>query len=58
MSSASRSPRKIRARRSTTGGVTSACGSILDLFAGDAQVYFPKWGLLTGKSEIGKLSAT
>ena len=37
------------------GGVTSAGGSILDLFADDAQVYFPKWGLATGKAEIGKL---
>ena len=26
------------------GGVTSTGGSILDLFADDAQVYFPKWG--------------
>src|SRR3989304_9621430 len=37
------------------GGVTSAGGSILDLFATDAQVYFPKWGLATGKDQIGKL---
>jgi hypothetical protein len=37
------------------GGVTSTGGSILDLFAGDAQVYFPKWGLANGKDEIGKL---
>src|SRR3981081_3300867 len=37
------------------GGVTPAGGSILDLFADDAQVYFPKWGLATGKAEIGKL---
>lgn len=37
------------------GGVTSDGGSILDLFAEDAQVYFPKWGLATGKDEIGKL---
>jgi hypothetical protein len=36
-------------------GVTSTGGSILDLFADDAQVYFPKWGLATGKDEIGKL---
>jgi hypothetical protein len=27
------------------GGVTSTGGSILDLFAEDAQVHFPKWGL-------------
>ena len=37
------------------GGVTSAGGSIRDLFADDAQVYFPKWGLATGKAAIGKL---
>jgi len=36
-------------------GVTSSGGSILDLFADDAQVFFPKWGLATGKDEIGKL---
>lgn len=28
---------------------------ILDLFANDAQVYFPKWGLATGRDEIGRL---
>lgn len=37
------------------GGVTPAGESILDLFAEDAQVYFPKWGLANGKEEIGKL---
>ena len=37
------------------GGVTSTGGSILDLFAEDAQVYFPKWGIAEGKAEIGKL---
>ena len=36
-------------------GVTSTGGSILDLFADDAQVYFPKWGIATGKEQIGKL---
>src|SRR6476660_9675329 len=36
------------------GGVTSTGGSILDLFADDAQVYFPKWGLANGKEQIGK----
>jgi hypothetical protein len=36
-------------------GVTSTGGSILDLFADDAQVYFPKWGLVTGKEQIGQL---
>ena len=39
------------------GGVTSTGGSILDLFAPDAQVYFPKWGLATGREQIGKLFA-
>jgi hypothetical protein len=38
-------------------GVTSSGGSILDLFAEDAQVYFPKWGLANGRDEIGKLFA-
>ena len=37
------------------GGQTSSGGSILDLFADDAQVYFPKWGLASGKDQIGKL---
>src|SRR5438067_68862 len=37
------------------GGVTSSGASILDLFASDAQVYFPKWGLATGRDQIGKL---
>ena len=37
------------------GGVTSSGTSILDLFAPDAQVYFPKWGLATGKEQIGQL---
>jgi hypothetical protein len=37
------------------GGVTSTGGSILDLFASDAQVYFPKWDLATGTEQIGKL---
>jgi hypothetical protein len=36
-------------------GVTSSGGSILDLFADDAQVYFPKWGLATGRDQIGQL---
>ena len=36
-------------------GVTSDGGSILDLFADDAQVYFPKWGVATGKEQIGRL---
>src|ERR1700676_1876757 len=37
------------------GGVTSTGGSILDLFAEDAQVYFPKGGLASGKKKIGQL---
>ena len=36
-------------------GVTSAGASILDLFADDAQLFFPKWGVATGKDEIGRL---
>src|SRR5688572_26497688 len=36
-------------------GVTSNGGSILDLFAEDAQVFFPKWGLATGKPQIAQL---
>jgi hypothetical protein len=36
------------------GGVTSSGGSILDLFADDAQVHFPKWGLANGKEAIGQ----
>ena len=27
----------------------------VDLFAEDAQVCFPKWGLATGKKQIGQL---
>ena len=37
------------------GGTTSTGGSILDLFATDAQVYFPKWGIANGCDEIGRL---
>ena len=37
------------------GGVTSSGESILELFAPDAQVYFPKWGIANGKQEIGRL---
>lgn len=37
------------------GGVTSTGSSILDLFADDAQVHFPKWGLANGKEQIGQL---
>ena len=38
-------------------GLTSTGGSILDLFADDAQVFFPKWGLATGKVAISQLFA-
>jgi len=34
------------------GGVTSSGGSIFDLFAPDAQVYFPKWGVAKGRQQI------
>jgi ketosteroid isomerase-like protein len=37
------------------GGVTSTGGSILDLFADDARVFFPKWGVASGKEQIGRL---
>ena len=37
------------------GGVTSTGDSILDLFAEDAQVYFPKWGIARGKEQIGTM---
>ncbi|EPA94794.1 MULTISPECIES: nuclear transport factor 2 family protein [Pseudomonas] len=37
------------------GGITSTGGSILDLFAEDAQVLFPKWGLATGREQIGQM---
>jgi ketosteroid isomerase-like protein len=36
-------------------GTTSTGGNILDLFADDAQVFFPKWVLATGKEQIGQL---
>ena len=38
-----------------SGGVTSSGGSIFDLFAPDAQVYFPKWGVAKGREQIEKL---
>ena len=44
-----------RSSRVYNGGVTSSGGSILELFATDAQVYFPKWGLAVGREQIGKL---
>src|SRR6266576_5579682 len=36
-------------------GKTSSGSSIVDLFADDAQVFFPKWGLATGKKQILQL---
>ena len=37
------------------GGSTSSGGSIFDLFAAGAQVYFPKWGVAKGREQIEKL---
>jgi hypothetical protein len=37
------------------GGVTSDGGTLIDLFAGDAQVFFPKWGLADGRNAIAQL---
>jgi ketosteroid isomerase-like protein len=37
------------------GGLLPDGGSILDLFADNAQVYFPKWGIAVGKDQIGAL---
>src|ERR1700742_2969630 len=37
------------------GGGTSTRGSILELFAPDAQVYFPKGGIANGRGEIGTM---
>jgi hypothetical protein len=37
------------------GGVTSTGGSIFDLFAPDAEVFFPKWGVAKGRPQIEKL---
>jgi hypothetical protein len=39
------------------GGVTSSGGNILELFADDAQVWYPKWGLAEGREQIGQLFA-
>lgn len=39
------------------GGVTSDGSPLLDLFADDAQVWFPKWGLANGREEIARLFA-
>ena len=37
------------------GGITSTGETILELFAPDAQVCFPKWGIANGREEIGKM---
>jgi hypothetical protein len=37
------------------GGITSTGAGILELFATDAQVYFPKWGIANGREEIGEM---
>lgn len=39
------------------GGTTSTGESMIDLFAPDAQVYFPKWGIANGRDEIAQLFA-
>ena len=36
-------------------GVRPNGGSIMELFAEDALVYFPKWGLAHGHEQIGKM---
>ena len=36
-------------------GITDDGRSILELFAPDAQVYFPKWGVAHGRDEIGRM---
>ncbi|WP_260426757.1 MULTISPECIES: nuclear transport factor 2 family protein [unclassified Burkholderia] len=38
-----------------SGGITESGGSIIDLFADDAIVHFPKWGTARGKAEIGRM---
>lgn len=37
------------------GGSTSDGGSLFDLFAVDAEVYFPKWGVAEGRDEIARM---
>lgn len=37
------------------GGVTSSGGGILDMFADDAQVYFPKYGIVETKADIARM---
>jgi hypothetical protein len=43
----------VTAARGKGGGL----GSILDLFAQDAQVTFPKWGIAEGHEAIGRMFA-
>jgi ketosteroid isomerase-like protein len=38
-----------------TGGTRSNGEGILSLFADDARVWFPKWGLAVGTDQIGKM---
>jgi ketosteroid isomerase-like protein len=37
------------------GGVSATGGSIVDMFAEDASVFFPKWGIATGREEIASM---
>ncbi|WP_447039599.1 nuclear transport factor 2 family protein [Streptomyces sp. DSM 118878] len=37
------------------GGKSADGTPLLDLFADDAQVYFPKWGLADGKAQIARM---
>jgi hypothetical protein len=39
------------------GGVTPDGRNILELFSEDAQVYFPKWGIASGFTQISELFA-
>jgi len=39
------------------GGVTAIGTPLIDLFASDARVYFPKWGLARGTTQISTLFA-
>ncbi|BCX69017.1 MULTISPECIES: nuclear transport factor 2 family protein [Pseudomonas] len=39
------------------GGVAPDGRHILELFSEDAQVYFPKWGIATGRTQIAELFA-
>lgn len=38
-----------------TGGTTSSGGSLFGLFAPDAEAYFPKWGVASGRGEIERM---